>query len=69
MAFSMTAGAECNQILRHIPAKSASRRNVMNLQVLRGAAVLASPTISFQHVFSDHGVFFQLQFESRLPLA
>jgi len=30
---------------------------VMNLQVLRGTAVLAPPTISFQHLVSDHGVF------------
>jgi hypothetical protein len=41
----------------------------MNLQVLRGTTVLASPTISFEHLVSDYGVFFRLQFESWLPLA
>jgi hypothetical protein len=65
----MTAGAECNQILRHIPAKLAPGLHVMNLQVLRAAAVLAPPTISFQNLVSDHDVFLQGQFESRLFLA
>ena len=65
----MAAGAERNQVLSDIPAKLAPGLHVMNLQVLRGAAVLASPTISFQHLFSDHGVFFWAQFESRLLLA
>jgi hypothetical protein len=47
VTFSMAAGAECNQILRHVPAELASGLEVMNLQLLRGAAVLAPPTISF----------------------
>jgi len=57
VTFSVTTGAECNQIVRHISAKLAPGREVMNLQVLRGTAVLAPPTISFQHLVSDHGVF------------
>jgi hypothetical protein len=48
----MTTGAECNQILGDIPAKSASRPDVVNLQVRHGTAVLASPTISFQTLVS-----------------
>jgi len=66
----MAAGAECNQILRHVPAAElASGLHVVNLQVLHGTAVLAAPTISFQHLVSDNGVFFGLQFESWLLLA
>jgi hypothetical protein len=65
----MTTGAECNQILRHIPAKLAPALYVVNLQILRGTAVLAPPTISFQHQVSDHSVFFRVQFESWLLLA
>jgi hypothetical protein len=57
-------GAECNQILRRIPAKLAPSFYVVNLQVLHGAAVLAPPTVSFQHLFSQNGVIFGLQFES-----
>ena len=66
---SVTDSAECNQILRDIPAELASRRYMVNLQALRGTAVLAAPTISLQHLISDRGVFFRLQFESWLLLA
>jgi len=69
VTFSVTAGAERNQILRDIPAQLAPRLHVMNLQRLDGTAVLAPPTISFQHLFSQHIVFFGLQFESWLTLA
>jgi len=69
MTFSVTAGAERNQILHVVPAELAPRLHVMNLQSLHGTAVLAPPTISFQHSFSQHIVFFRLQLESWLPLA
>jgi hypothetical protein len=65
----MTSGAERNQIVRPVPAKLAPKLHVMNLQVLHSAAVLAPPTISFQHLLSDPGVFFRVQFESWLLLA
>ena len=52
VTFSVTTGAECNQILRYIPAELASRPNVVDLQVLHGAAVLTPPTISFQNFVS-----------------
>ena len=69
MTFLVTISAECNQILRDIPAELTPRLHVMNLQVLRGSAVLAPPTISLQYLVSNHGVFFQVQFGSRLLLA
>jgi len=56
VAFSVAAGAKRNQILRRIPAELAPSFYVVNLQVLHCAAVLASPTISFQHLFSQNGV-------------
>jgi len=62
VTFSVTTGAERNQIFRRIPTKLAPGPKVMNLQVLGGTAVLAPPTISFQHLVSDHGVFFWIQF-------
>jgi hypothetical protein len=65
----MAAGAERNQVLRDIPAKLAPGLHVVNLQILRGTAVLAPPTISFQDLVSGHSVFFRVQFESWLPLA
>ncbi len=69
VTFSVTTHAKCNQIVRDIPAELASRLYVVNLQVLHGTAVLASPAISFQHLISDRGVFFRVQFESWLLLA
>jgi hypothetical protein len=52
VTFSVTTGAECNQIWHYIPAELASRPNVVDLQVLHGAAVLTPPTISFQNFVS-----------------
>ncbi len=69
MTFSMATGAECNQVLHHVPAMPTPRRDVMNLQLFDDSAVLAAPTISFQHSFLEHSVFFWVQFESRLFLA
>jgi hypothetical protein len=69
VTLSVTTGAECNQILRHIAAELAPRPDVMNLQLLHGTAVLATPAISFQHTFSNLGVFFWVQFESGLLMA
>jgi hypothetical protein len=69
VAFSVAIGAECNQVVHHVPAKSTPGLYVMNLQVLHGSAVLALPTISFQHLVSDHGVFFWRAFEPGLLLA
>jgi hypothetical protein len=64
----MSTGAECNQILRHIAANLAPRPHVMNLQGLHGDAVLAAPTISLQHLVSNQGVFFRVQFEDQSRL-
>jgi hypothetical protein len=61
----MTDGAECNQVACHISTKLAPRHYVMNLQVLQGAAVLTPPTIPFQHLFLNRGVFFRVKFDSR----
>jgi len=65
----MADSAECNQILRDIPAELTPRLHVMNLQVRRGTAVLAAPAISLKHLFSNRAVFFRVQFGSRLLLA
>src|SRR5260370_4349954 len=69
VTFSVTTDAKCKQIVRNVPAKLASWLYVVNLQVPRGTAVLASPTISFQYLVSDHDVFLRREFESGLLLA
>jgi hypothetical protein len=56
----MATGAQGNQIAHHVAAKLTPGLQVMNLQLLRRAAVLTPPTVSFQHLVSDNGVFFRL---------
>jgi hypothetical protein len=55
--------------VHHIAAELAPGFQMMDLQALRGTAVLAPPTISFQHLISDHGVFFRRELEPGLLLA
>ena len=46
MSSPVTARAECNQILRGVASHPAPRAHVMNLEVLRSAAVLAAPPVA-----------------------
>jgi hypothetical protein len=41
--------AECNQIVQCIVAEAASFHQMMHLQLFRRTAVLASPSIPFEH--------------------
>ncbi len=65
----MTVGTERNQIMHHIATELAPPFYVMDLQAFHGTALLAPPTISFEHACPDDCVFFQIQFESRSFLA
>jgi hypothetical protein len=49
----VTCDAQCNQILFRVIAALATKFLVMELQVLPGAADLASPAIAMQHVFEE----------------
>jgi len=49
MPGSVTARAECNEILFDIVSQSATRAEVVHLKILRRAAVLAAPPIAHQH--------------------
>ena len=62
----MAAGAECDQVMDDVPSQLAARPYVMDLQVLHASAVLTPPAVSFQHLVSNHRVFFRIQFESWL---
>jgi len=42
----MTAGAKCYQIFERVVSQSAPRLDVMNMEILRRSAVLASPAVS-----------------------
>ncbi len=69
MRFAMTTRAKRYQVLHDIVTELAPAFYVMDFQAFHGTALLAPPTISFQHLVSDHRVFFRVQFESRSFLA
>jgi len=46
----MAVGAEGNQILACIVAKLAAEADVVNLEMLRGATILASPAIPLEYL-------------------
>ncbi len=47
---SVTVRAERNEIFLGIVAQPAARADVMNLQILRSAAILASPSVAREHL-------------------
>jgi hypothetical protein len=50
MGLTVTIGAKSNQIFGSIIAKRPARTNMVYLKAFRGSAILASPTISLQHI-------------------
>jgi hypothetical protein len=69
MLVLMARRAECNQIIQSVSAELAPLCQVMNLQVLRRPAVLASPAISFEHPVAEYAVFFDAKLQSGALLA
>jgi hypothetical protein len=65
---SVAESAKCNEVVRRIAAELTSRLQMMHLQIVHGAAFLASPTISFQHLVSYQSVLIQFQFNPWLLL-
>jgi hypothetical protein len=53
MNLIMAVGAKRNQIIVRILAKPAAEANVVNLQVLRGAAMLAPPAITLEYLCAN----------------
>ena len=52
MHIPMTADAKCYQVFESVVSQSAPRLDVMNLEILRRSAVLASPAVSLQNLFA-----------------
>jgi hypothetical protein len=50
MCLTVTIGAKSNQVFGSIIAKSAARTNMVHLKAFRGSTILASPSISLQHI-------------------
>ena len=49
MGNTVAISAERDQIFVHVVTQSASRANVVHLELIGSPAVLASPSIAFQH--------------------
>jgi hypothetical protein len=60
---SVASNAKRNQVVHHIATQLAPRVHVMDLQIFHGSALLAAPTISFQHSPSKEDVIFLIQCE------
>jgi hypothetical protein len=69
MPASVTVNAKRNQVIRGIVTELTPRFYVMDFQHLCRTAILASPSISFQHFILERLVPFGIQFQSRLFLA
>jgi hypothetical protein len=49
MDLSMTCAAKSDEILLNVTSQSASRLHVMNLEIFRRSASLASPAVAFEN--------------------
>ncbi len=69
VTFAVTTDAKRNQVVHHIATELAPAFYVMDFQAFHGTALLARPTISFEHACPHDCVLFRIQFESRSFLA
>jgi hypothetical protein len=64
---AVAISAERDQIFVHVVTQSASRAQVVNLEVLGTAAVLASPAVTLQHFGAEFAVGICVEPKSRSP--
>jgi hypothetical protein len=69
MPLSVAGSAQGNQVCNCIATEPASGLQVMNFQIVGSAALLAAPTVSFQHLIAERRVFIraQLNYGTLLP--
>jgi hypothetical protein len=53
---AVAISAECDQIFVCIVTQQASRANVVNLEMIGTAAILASPAVTVQHFGSESAI-------------
>jgi hypothetical protein len=63
MNLVMAIEAEGNQILASIIAESAAEANVVNLKILRGSTILASPAITLEYLRANSTICCRIQTE------
>jgi hypothetical protein len=65
MGITVAISTERDQVFVHVVTQSASRANVVDLEVIGSSAVLASPSITFQHVDAKFAIRIRVQPKSR----
>jgi len=61
----VTAGAKCYQIFEGVVSQSTPRLDVMNVEILRRSAVLASPAVALEDLFAKFVVSLAIQSKAR----
>ena len=61
----MTRTAQSDEILFHIVAQVASSLNVMDMEILRASALLASPAIAREHLLTKRPIEILVQAKPR----
>ena len=67
MDATVAISAERAQVLVSVVTQSTSRANVVDLEVIGNPAVLASPSITFQHFDAKFAIGICVEPESRSP--
>jgi hypothetical protein len=66
MDFSMADTAKADEIFFHIPSELAAPLHMMNLQIRRTPASLASPAIALEYLLAKLSIRVPIQTESRI---
>ena len=62
----MAGTAKSDEIFFHIPSQQAARLHMMNLQIVGTSALLASPTITPEHLLPERPIGIPVQAKSGL---
>jgi hypothetical protein len=63
MDVPMAGTAKSDEILLDVVSESASRLNVMDLEIFRRSTSLASPAVAFEHLLAKHAIGIPVQSE------
>ena len=67
MGITVAISAERDQVFVSVVTQSASRANVVDLEAIGTTAVLASPSVTFQHFDAEFAIRICVESKSRSP--
>jgi hypothetical protein len=68
MDLPVACTAKCDEILFHIASQTTSLVDVMDLEIFRTSASLASPAIAVEHLLAKPVIGIQIQAKPRISL-